>query len=99
MMNIAAFVFMLVSTNAVAQVQVTAPPPTLTQWLAGRESPLDEWYQKYVSADGLPIVASAAVSDTALLQARYIANHMLQRIPEARQEMIRCHFRIGVVGY
>lgn len=97
--TLAAFVLMLVSTNAVAQVQVTAPPPTLTQWLAGRESPLDEWYQKYVSADGLPIVSSAAVSDTALLQARYIANHMLQRIPEAREEMLRCHFRIGVVGY
>ena len=78
---------------------VTTPPPTLTQWLAGKESPLDPWYQKYVSANGLPVVSSAAVSDTALLQARFIANHMLSRIPEAREEMIRCHFRIGVVGY
>ncbi|MBR1668297.1 MAG: hypothetical protein IJ693_08465 [Bacteroidaceae bacterium] len=84
---------------AAAQVKVTAPPPTLMQWLAGKESPLDAFYQKYVSAEGLPVVASAAVSDTALLQACYIANHMLQRIPEAREEMIRCHFRIGVVGY
>lgn len=82
-----------------SQTQVTAPPPALTQWLAGKESPLDSWYQKYVSADGLPVLSSAAVSDTALLQARFIANHMLSRIPEAREEMIRCHFRIGVVGY
>ena len=78
--------------NSRGQDKVTTPPSTLTQWLARKESPLDPWYQKYVSANGLPIVASAAVSDTALLQARYIANHMLSRIPEAREEMIRCHF-------
>ena len=98
------FVFLLITlcsiTNSIqSQNQVTTPPTTLTQWLAGVESPLDPWYQKYVSADGLPIVSSAAVSDTALLQARFIANHMLSRIPEAREEMIRCHFRIGVAGY
>ena len=93
---VASFLF---CPSASAQAQVTAPPDTLTQWLAGRESPLDPWYQKYTSANGLPIVSSAAVSDTALLQARYIANHMLLRIPEAREEMLRHHFRIGVVGY
>lgn len=78
---------------------VTVPPPTLTQWLDGKESPLNPWYQKYVDADGLPVVASAAVSDTALMQARYIALKMLERIPDALEEMVRCHFRIGVVGY
>ena len=78
---------------------VTAPPSWLTQWIGGKESPLDPWYQKYVDADGLPVVASAAVSDTAMMQARYIACKMLERIPEARDEMVRCHFRIGVIGY
>ncbi|MBO4451893.1 MAG: hypothetical protein J5770_05680 [Bacteroidaceae bacterium] len=91
--------FVCVTCFMHSQTQVTTPPPTLTQWLAGKESPLDSWYQKYVSANGLPVLSSAAVSDTALLQARFIANHMLSRIPEAREEMIRCHFRIGVVGY
>ena len=79
--------------------EITAPPSTLTQWLDGKESPLDPFYKKYLSCDGLPILSSAAVSDTALLQARYIAREMLQRIPNAREEMIKCHFRIGVVGY
>lgn len=92
-------VFVSVTCFMHSQTQVTTPPPTITQWLAGKESPLDPWYQKYVSANGLPVLSSAAVSDTALLQARFIANHMLSRIPEAREEMIRCHFRIGVVGY
>ena len=79
--------------------QVTTPPTHIRQWLAGKESPLDEWYQKFVDCDGLPILSSAAVNDTALLQARYIARHMLSRIPEARDEMIRCHFRICVAGW
>lgn len=79
--------------------EVTAPPPTLTQWLDGKESPLDPWYQKFLDCDGLPILSSKAVSDTALLQARYIARTMLKLIPSARTEMIKCHFRIGVVGY
>lgn len=78
---------------------VTAPPADLTQWLNYKESPLDPFYKKYVSCDGLPILSSAAVSDAALLQACYIARQMLKRIPEAREEMIKCHFRIGVVGY
>lgn len=79
--------------------EITAPPASITQWLDGKESPLGSWYKKYLDCDGLPILSSAAVSDTALLQARYIVRTMLTRIPEARQEMIRCHFRIGVVGY
>ncbi len=78
---------------------VTAPPADLTQWLNYKESPLDPWYKKYVDCDGLPVLSSAAVSDDALLQACYIAREMLRKHPEARQEMINCHFRIGVVGY
>lgn len=78
---------------------VTAPPASLTQWLNYKESPLDPWYKKYVNCDGLPVLSSAAVSDEALLQACYIAREMLRKHPEAREEMIRCHFRIGVVGY
>lgn len=79
--------------------EVTAPPLTLTQWLDGEESPLNPWYKKFVDCDGLPILSSKDVSDTALLQARYIARTMLKKVPEARTEMIKCHFRIGVVGY
>lgn len=78
---------------------ITTPPADLKQWLAGKESPLSPFYKKYVSCDGLPVVSSGNVSDEALLQACYIARQMLKRIPEAREEMIRCHFRIGVVGY
>lgn len=78
---------------------VTTPPATLTQWLDYKESPLDPFYKKYVDCDGLPILSSEKVKDEALIQVCYIARHMLSRIPEAREEMIKCHFRIGVVAY
>ena len=79
--------------------KVSAPPSTLTQWLDGKESPLDPFYKKYLDCDGLPILSSDKVRDTSLYQARYIVREMLKRIPKAREEMIKCHFRIGVVGY
>lgn len=95
---ITALLLLFLSTDKVS-AQVSTPPAHVTQWLAGKETKLDAWYQKYLDLDGLPILASSAVSDSALLQARYIAGMMLKRIPEAREEMIRCHFRICIVGY
>lgn len=78
---------------------VGTPPANLTQWLDFKESLLDPWYQKYVDCDGLPVLSSRRVKDEALLQVCYIARHMLSRIPKAKDEMIKCHFRIGVVAY
>lgn len=81
-----------------ASVEITLPPPTLTQWLQGRETPLDTFYQKYLLADSIPIVSSRHVSDEALLQARYIITTMMSRIPDARDVMLQHHFRVGIVG-
>ena len=78
---------------------VTIPPASLKQWLNYQESPLNSWYQKYVNANGLPVIASATVKDSSLWQVRYIVNTMLYRVPEALDEMLKCHFRIGVVGH
>ena len=79
--------------------RISAPPASLTQWLDGKESPLNSFYKKYIDCDGLPIVSSGKVRDTSLVQACYIARTMLSKHPEARDEMIKCHFRIGVVAY
>lgn len=78
---------------------ITTPPATLTQWLDYKESPLNPFYTKYLDLEGLPILANTVVRDTAMYQARYIAWNMLKKVPKAREEMIKCHFRIGVVGY
>ncbi|MGI6220202.1 MAG: hypothetical protein ACOYJE_10235 [Bacteroidaceae bacterium] len=77
---------------------ISLPPDTLTQWLAGKESPLDPYYRKYLDAGGLPVLASRFVRDEALVQASYIVRTMLSRIPEAKAAMQRSHFRVGVVG-
>ncbi len=77
---------------------ISLPPEGLTQWLAGVESPLDAYYRKYIDAEGMPILSSRFVRDEALLQARRIVVAMLSRIPEAKAEMLACHFRVGVIG-
>ncbi len=77
---------------------ITLPPTTLTQWLEGKESKLDTYYRKHLDAEGLSIVSSRYVADEALVQARYVINTMLSRIPEAKQVMLDKHFRVGIIG-
>lgn len=78
---------------------ITMPPETLTQWLQYKESPLDPFYRKYIDANGMPIVASRFVSDSALVQAKEIVIAMLVKCPEAQEHMLKAHFRIGIIGY
>ncbi len=78
---------------------ITLPPETLTQWLQYKESPLDPYYRKYIDANGMPIVASRFVSDSALVQAKEIVIAMLVKCPEAQEHMLKAHFRIGIIGY
>ena len=78
---------------------ITAPPADLLQWLDGKSSPLSPWYKKYISDEGLPILASGVVRDEALIQCRYIVHTMLSKHPEARTQMIRMHWRVAICGY
>lgn len=55
-------------------------------------------YQKCLVADGLPIVASAQVSDFALLEARYLIDHMLEGRDDLRAELVRNRVRFAVLG-
>lgn len=58
----------------------------------------DPFYQKYTEAEGLPITASAKVSDAAILAARDIITHMLAKRPDIRQEMIRQGVRVTIMA-
>ena len=78
--------------------EITAPPSTLMQWLDGKSSPLSPWYTKYISDEGFPILASEVVRDEAILQCRYIVHTMLEKHPEARQQMIKMHWRVVICG-
>ena len=59
---------------------------------------LDPFYVKYVDALGIPVIASAAVSDTAVLIARDIVIHMLTERPDIRHAMRVAGQKIGIIG-
>ncbi len=69
---------------------ITRPPSKLM---------LDPFYEKYVDAMGIPVIASAAVSDTALLIARDIIIHMLSERPDLKQALIRSRQKVGIIGH
>lgn len=73
-----------------ARWTVTAPPAELK---------LPPFYQKYVSVDGYPIVASGRVNDYALAEAAWLVGQMLARRPDVRQAMIRGGSRLIVMAH
>jgi alpha-glucosidase len=62
------------------------------------EFQLAEFYTKCVSADGFPIVASAKVSDAALLEAAYLIDLMLQGRDDIRRALIASKTRFAVMA-
>lgn len=60
---------------------------------------LDSFYEKYVDAMGIPVIASSAVSDTALLVARDIIIHMLSDRPDIRRTLVRSGQKVGIIGH
>lgn len=73
-----------------ADYVVTAPPAELN---------LPEFYQKYTSAGGYPIVASAQVNDYALKEAAWLIDMMLARRPDIRKAMIDSGSRLIIMAH
>lgn len=73
-----------------AAATITTPPDSLG---------LDpDFYRKYTSAEGIPIVGSARVPDAAILVARDIVVHMLSKRPDVREFMVSAGYRVGVMA-
>jgi hypothetical protein len=70
--------------------EVQAPPAELK---------LPEFYKKFVSAHGFPIVSSGRVNDFALKEAAYLVDVMLAKRPDVRQAMIDSGSRLIVEAY
>ena len=70
------------------EYKVTAPP----------EGKYDEFYKKYVSAQGFPIVASEKVSDYALLEAAYLIDIMLDGRDDIRKAIIDSGTRFAIMS-
>ena len=60
---------------------------------------LSDFYQKYVSADGYPVVGSAKVDDYAMKEAAWLVNLMLAKRPEVRKAMIGSGSRMVVMAH
>ena len=73
--------------------RVTAPPESVRTRLD-----LSPFYKKYLSAKGLPVVASGKVSDEAVREAAAIVNHMLADRDDIRQAIIENKVRVVVMA-
>src|SRR5262245_65321767 len=56
------------------------------------------FYKKYVDANGIPVLSSDAVSDTALASACVIAVRMLSLRDDVRDAMISRQMSIAIIG-
>lgn len=59
---------------------------------------VDPFYQKYVDAGGIPVLASTKVPDIALLVVRDIINTMLSTRSDLRASMVARNWRTGVIA-
>jgi len=100
-------VLMLLASAAFLQVHESPDPretalvKTINEKLISKPPSklmLDPFYEKYVDAMGIPVIASAAVSDTALLIARDIVIHMLSERPDIRKALVRSGQKVGIIG-
>ena len=69
---------------------VSSPPPDLK---------IPDYYSKFVSASGYPIVASKSVDDHALLEAAYLIDLMLAKRPDVREAMIKSGSRMSIIAW
>jgi len=89
---------LLLSTNTWsvpghAQKPVKPPPAELQNKLD-----LCSFYDKYLDANGLPVVASDKVSDEALREAAWIVNHMLKDREDIRGALIKNKVRVAIMA-
>ena len=77
-------------TNVQTTYEVLAPPAELE---------LAEFYEKYISASGYPIVSSGKVNDYALKEAAYLTDMMLAQRPDVRRAMIAGGSRLVVMAH
>ena len=60
---------------------------------------LDDFYQKYTSVHGLPVVGSSKVSDAAILEASWIIQKMLGDRPDILKALAKNKTRLAVMAF
>ncbi|MDF1740778.1 MAG: hypothetical protein P1U86_16580 [Verrucomicrobiales bacterium] len=77
----------------VVSAEVVAPPGDEVARLA-----LDAQYEKYLSAGGFPIVASAGVEDEALLEAAFLIGKMIGHRPDILKALRENKVRLSIMA-
>ncbi len=76
--------------SAKDQLQVGRPPKSLD---------VPAYFQKYISANGYPIISTSRVNDYALKEAAFLVNAMLGERPDIRDAMIANGSRLVVMAH
>lgn len=78
-----------------------AAPPHVSPPPAAEVARLDlsPFYRKYLSAGGLPVVASERVDDYALHEASYLLQRMLAPRPDVLEALVRSRLRVVVIAH
>ena len=93
--SLAAFVLLAYVVAGVAADFAAGPVPPEVRG----EFQLDPFYQKYVSAGGLPVVGSEKVNDAALAECAWIVAQMLQRRPDILQALAKGKVRFAIMAH
>ena len=83
----------LTAAHAQISTAVIAPPKDEVERLQ-----LSPFYKQYLSAKGLPVVASAKVSPMALYEARYLIDKMLEGRDDIRQRLTKNKVRFAIMA-
>ncbi len=106
---VAALVLLALNDSAAAQSaqsdwnkgipRVTAPPESYFAKIPERDqAAARQFYKKYIEIKGVPLAASAEVSDEALQRDYYIVTHMLAGRPDILQTMAANGTRLIIIG-
>ena len=76
-------------TTSLVDYQVSVVPPELN---------LHPFYEKYINADGIPVVSSSQVRDNALLKASEVITLMLSKRPDLKQKIVEKYCKVMIIG-
>jgi hypothetical protein len=84
------------SSEAIA---VSAPPESFFQIVRERDrDAARQFYGKYISVDGMPVVASRTVADPALQRTHWLVKHLLAGRPDIAQTMVSNGMYLIIIG-
>lgn len=87
------------SSSESAEIKTSSQPPRYQVKTPPADLQLPDFYAKYVSASGYPIVSSATVNDFALKEAAFLVDMMLAQRPDLRATMIASGSRLIVMAH